>query len=132
VEVRGSGGLAQACALLTRTKGPLYALPDGLPSVLFFVVLNILVALVAWLLSGFLSAMGRAPLETVKEVGVELFVLVAVTALVLLYGIDLMARFRVVIPQIEGYLVTRSLDTVLLAITLFWPFAKTAPGASST
>jgi uncharacterized protein involved in response to NO len=55
--------------------------------------------------------------------------LILVTVLVLLYGIELMARARIMIPQIEGYLVTRIVDTLLLPIVLLIHIRKTTRNA---
>ena len=126
---RRSGGLAQACAFLTRTQAPLYALSDGWTATFFFISVNVGIALLAWLLSGLFVSLLRTNLDTPLEAAAELVALILVTVLVLLYGIELMARARIMIPQIEGYLVTRIVDTLLLPIVLLIHIRKTTRNA---
>jgi hypothetical protein len=127
VEARGSGGIAHACAFLTRTQGPLYALPAGPKEYVFFGVINILIALVAWLLSSFIGAIRQTDLESRQEVGLELFLLISLTIAIGWRALDWMADTSIVIPQIEGFLVTRFVDTVLLVPAL-WKSEKKQTG----
>lgn len=118
VEVKGSGGIAHAAALLTRIQSPLYALPGGWQESVLFAVVNVLIAVVVWIVSALLGGLFPTSWGDASEGGLELLLLVATTFAFAFWAFDWMARSRVMIPQVEGFLVTRFVDTMLLGAGL--------------
>lgn len=118
LEVVGSGGMAQACAFLTRTQEPLYALPSGPAETVLFAILNIAIAAAVWAASALLASVGRSGWNKSAEMGLELILLVGVTLLLSWYSVAWMADSRIMVPQVEGFLVTRFADTILLGVFL--------------
>jgi hypothetical protein len=93
-------------------------LPAGGRELSFFAALNILIAVVAWVASALLGAIFRSPLDRPHEVALEMFLLILVTLVTVWFGLDLMTNQRILVPQIEGFLITRSVDTLLLVVLL--------------
>jgi hypothetical protein len=129
VEVRGSGGLVHACAFLTRTQEPLYAMPSGPKEMLLISLLSIAIAVVVWVISAIAATVSPKRWSKAGETGVELILLVAVTLFFVWFSIDWMAKSRVIIPQMQGFLVTRFVDTFLLACFLVRDALSKVPSA---
>jgi hypothetical protein len=115
---QGGGGVVHGCALLTRIKDPLYALEDGVPEWIVFGVVNITIAMLAWLFGVIAARWVSEPKKESVESLFDLIFIIGFSFVTILWIPSWLARSRLLVPQIETFLVTRFLDIILIVIVL--------------
>lgn len=116
----GSGGFAHACALLTRTESPIYALPEGCPEIIITLIANILVGLCTIGLGSWTAKFVQEALKERVELLFELFAFIGVSLIVLLCLPAWFARHDLLVIQTQGFLICRFLDLLGIVLVTLW------------
>ena len=116
-------GIGHACAYLTRTRQPLYALPEGWPEWVLFGGSGVILSLGTSFFSGWASRPFRKSRRLRVAVAVELLGLVGILIAAVIWAPRFLASQHLLVPQLSTFVALRSLDLigviVFLAIEAF-------------